>query len=254
MKKKLQISPDYAYLKEFVESIPEIFENTGKEIHTGRNKIRVLEIKGQKFVIKYFERISWINRVIYATIRKSKAQRSYEYAKYLLKKGVSNPEPVAYLNVYKNGILTQSFYLSRYTPDKSIQDIIDLPLAESEEILKALARFSYQLHQLGIYHHDYNPTNILYKKNGRDYAFSLIDFNRMSFLKPSKKRNIHNLSRLHFKADKMGVFATEYARLANYDTLSTLHGIVALRLRFKSRKRVTDTLKKFAKGLIKRSR
>lgn len=254
MKKKLQINPAYAYLKEFVESIPETFENTGKEIHTGRNKIKVLDIKGQKFVIKYFERISWINRLVYATIRKSKAQRAYEYAKYLLKNKISNPEPVAYLNVYKNCILTQSFYLSRYTPDKSIQDIIDLPLAQSEEILKALARFSFQLHQLGIYHNDYNPTNILYKKNGQDYTFSLIDFNRMNFSKPSKKRNIQNLSRLHFKADKMGVFVTEYARLANYDTLSTLHGIIASRLRFKSRKRVTDSLKKFAKRLIKSSR
>lgn len=40
--RKIKINPKYEYLKDFLESIPDIFEKEGREIYNKRNLIKVL--------------------------------------------------------------------------------------------------------------------------------------------------------------------------------------------------------------------
>lgn len=102
----MQISPAYSYLNDFVSAIPDNFAFMGKEVHTGRNEIRQVNIRGLVVVIKYFKKITWANRLIYSTIRKSKAQRAFENSIRLQTKGINTPEPIAYIDVYRKGLLS----------------------------------------------------------------------------------------------------------------------------------------------------
>ena len=83
MKKEIYINPAFKHLSAAINSISENFENKGELTHTGRNQVRVIDVNGFKMVAKYFKRITIANRYIYATIRKSKAQRSFENSVHL---------------------------------------------------------------------------------------------------------------------------------------------------------------------------
>ncbi len=100
-------------------------------------KVRKADIQGTTITIKYFKKISLANKFIYRYIRKSKAQRAYEHSLLILNKGFSTPSPIAYINCYKNGMLSQSYYLCLYSSDKPLETIFSLPVQESVKGLKA---------------------------------------------------------------------------------------------------------------------
>jgi hypothetical protein len=102
----IHINPKYLHLKDFILNIPAQFYEMGTPIHTGRNELRLVETENVKIVIKHFKRITEINRFIYANFRKSKGRRSFEHSMQLIEKGFASPEPVAYINLIKGGILT----------------------------------------------------------------------------------------------------------------------------------------------------
>ena len=120
MKVDIQINPAYSNLKNFIESIPENFDELGNAKHLGRNHIRIVEVDGKKLVIKYFKKITSANRLIYGNLRKSKAKRSYENSLKLLENGIGTPEPVGYIDVYNNHSLQKSFYVCLFSDYKDI--------------------------------------------------------------------------------------------------------------------------------------
>lgn len=230
MKTEIFVNPIFSYLTDFIEQTPEKFDCLGSEMHTGRNEVRLVDFDGLLLVVKYFKRITTVNRIFYATIRKSKAQRAYEHSKLLLNRGVTSPEPVAYINIYRYGILYQSYYVSLYTNYRPLRELLELPISESEEGLKAFARFTYQLHSAGILHDDYTIDNVLYQYDYKEYDFSLIDNNRMRFRRYSFARGIWNLERLKIPVERMGIIAAEYAREAKTSDIKTLNAMVFIRL------------------------
>ncbi len=40
--RKIKINPKYEYLRSFIESIPDVFEEKGREIYKSRNTIKVM--------------------------------------------------------------------------------------------------------------------------------------------------------------------------------------------------------------------
>ena len=53
--RKIKINPKYEYLRDFIESIPDVFEQEGRVIYTGRNLIKVLTAPdGTQINIKRF--------------------------------------------------------------------------------------------------------------------------------------------------------------------------------------------------------
>lgn len=250
---KIFINPEYSYLNDYILRIPEVFEKTGDSLHSGRNIVKEVTVKDTRLVIKYFKQITWVNRIIFATLRKSKAVRTYENSIKLLQKGINTPDPVAYIDCYKGGLLYKSYYVSLFTDYQPLSDLFLLPLNESEKALRSFARFSYRLHKLEIYHDDYSLRNVLYKVNGQDYNFSLIDNNRMRFCNnTSYRKKLKNLERINLPAEKMGIVGSEYAREAQLDDIKTLDIMTSYRLKFLSKAEAKKRLKRVFPGYKKK--
>lgn len=249
MKTEIYINPFYSNLNEFINQIPTSFKETGTVLQSGRNEVRLVNDDRLPLVVKYYKKITFINRIIYATFRKSKAQRAYENSKFLLMNDISTSQPIAYINIYRYGVLYQCYYISVFTFYKPLKELLDLPISESEEDLKSFARFCYRLHSAGILHDDFTIENVLYQYNYKVIDFSLIDNNRMRFCKYSYRKGIRNLERLKIPVEKMGVIASEYAREANASDIWTLNTMAFFRLGYLAKVSIKQKFKAFMRLL-----
>ena len=212
---KIVLNPNYEHLREYIASIPEQFENRGSVLATGRNLIKEDIVQGQRLVIKSYRRIYLPNIIRYSFFYPSKAQRAYDYARVLLDNGFNTPEPFAYIEVKKMGLIRQSYFVCAFTTDTSLLQMKEQGLVPPANLMPELARFTYELHTKRIYHVDYNVGNILYAEENGRIKFSLIDNNRMRFGAVSFKSGIRNLVLLGLSVDQITTLAEEYTRLRN---------------------------------------
>lgn len=212
------VNPKYQSLADEILAIPERFAREGRVLTQGRNVIKVMEVGGMRLNVKSYKRPLLINRFVYAYLRPTKAERSYRYATRLLQCGIGTPEPVAYI-VYRNwwgG--TESYYISLQVDcDCEFRALkVDRP-ADLRQILVAFTRFTYRLHENGMYFIDHSPGNTLIKRVGNGYDFYLVDLNRMKFKSVSPECGLRNFYRLDADDDMIDVIAAEYARLRGGD-------------------------------------
>lgn len=219
---KTVIHPDFISTAPFVHAVPRCFGSMGRPVHGGRNDVRAVDADGLKFAVKSYRKITFANRIIYALFRKSKAQRAYENALTLLGRGIMTPQPVAYINCYSGFLLEKSYFISLYVDHSPLKDIAGQPLPESRDSLIAFARFVHILHRKGVFHDDFNMSNILCKSASKSYEFCLIDNNRIRFRKPTQNRMMRNLRRINLPVEKYAVVAGEYARLSHADAYNTI--------------------------------
>ncbi|HET6559506.1 MAG TPA: lipopolysaccharide kinase InaA family protein [Prolixibacteraceae bacterium] len=243
MKTEIFVNPAFSHLTDFIQQIPDDFPHLGDEVYVGRNDVHLIRVHDYVLAIKYFKRLTLANRYIFSTFRKPKARRAYEYSCLLINKGITTPEPVAYINCYKYGMLYKDYYVSLYTSYSPILDFLKLPVTESEQALKALASFIYRVHQAGVFHQDLTTRNILYSFAGSKYDFSLIDNNRMRFYPYTFKRGMQNLSRLSLPVETIGIVAAEYARMAKVNDVKTLNAMVFARRRTQIRVALKQLIK-----------
>ncbi|MDR2130374.1 MAG: hypothetical protein LBP56_04295 [Odoribacteraceae bacterium] len=213
-----RINEKYRYMERALLGIPPSFERLGEVLKKGRNEIRVIEVEGIPLNVKSYKRPNPLNRLVYAYLRASKAQRSYDHAFRLAGAGIGTPEPVAYI-VYRERLgVTRSFYISRHVAfDREFRDLKGSRPPDMEELLKAFTRFTHDLHRHHIYFLDHSPGNTLITKKGEDYRFHLVDLNRMKFTRVSPRKGLRNFRRLNADEEMIQVIATEYARLTNSD-------------------------------------
>lgn len=205
-------------LKEFFFS----FENMGSILADGnRNQIKVFELEGEKVTIKAFKVPNLINKIAYQYFRKSKAQRSYEYACKLLKKGILTPFPLGYAIETKGLLFGKSFYACKLVEAAATYRTLvnDENYPDRLEILRAFTRFTYEMHQKGIHFLDHSPGNTLIVKTSEGYDFYLVDLNRMEFKDLDFETRIQNFARLTPKKEMVTIMAEEYARVGGYDTI-----------------------------------
>jgi Phosphotransferase enzyme family. len=106
-------------------------------------------------------------------------------------------------------------------------------LSEKEELIKQFAKYTAGLHEQQILHLDYSSGNILYKKDGDDYIFYLVDLNRMEFDKPiTMDTACFNFRRLWGSDDMIFLFIKEYAQNRNFDVEDCLKRTLYYRKRF----------------------
>lgn len=227
----IDISPGYEFLRDYVEKIPQRFNSLGEVVHKARNVIRVDMGNNVKLVIKSYRKIYLLNRFFYAHVLPSKAKRAYLYAKMLIDKGFTTPEPVAYIECIRNGLMQESFFISTYTDYTELKYIAEMPPEEGSAVLKALALYTFKLHQQDIYHKDYSVGNILFKKNGDSYDFTLVDNNRMKFSRSSFAYRMKNLRRLDLPLPALAYLCQEYARLSGENELLALTTMLNYRRR-----------------------
>jgi len=243
MNMHIQLAPQYEFLRTYIEEIPTRFNSLGVTVHNARNIVHIDQAADVKLVIKSYQGIYLFNRFIYANVLPSKAKRAFEYAALMISKGFNIPEPVAYIECVDKGLMRDSYFISTYTDYRALREIVNMPLTEARDILNGLARYTYQLHRENIYHQDYSTGNILFKKEGNEYVFTLIDNNRMSFGPHSHEYRMKTLRRLALPLPMLAHLCQQYAQVSGIDDLYALSTLLNFR-----RKRA---LKLYRKGKLK---
>jgi len=199
-----------------ISEINSFFQRSDKSIHKARNEIRVLKYKDEEFVVKSFKVPHLINKIVYTFFKDSKAKKSYENS-VKIKKFV--PSPIGYIEFKKYGLIHDSYFVSEnFKYDFTIREpLLNEHYENKGDIFKSFAKFTYDLHQKGIFHLDYSPGNILIKKEGNNYIFKIVDINRMQFKDLTLEERLLNFSKLWAKDDDLKIIVKEYAKIIEQD-------------------------------------
>lgn len=196
------------------------FEQTGQNFVLGnRNTIKIFELATTTINIKSFKRPNYINKIIYRFFRKSKAQRSFEFASRLVAMQIGTPAPIAYYE--SNGFmgLKDSFYVSEHLENVvEFREVIqNMFFEDRENVIRKFTQFCYELHEKGIEFLDHSPGNTLIRKHSdASYSFFLVDLNRMKFhQKIDFETRMKNLSHLTPQKEMIAIMSKEYAQLIN---------------------------------------
>ena len=195
----------------------------GEKIFQKRNTLRLIN----GIVVKQFATPNVLRGIIYGTLSKSKAQRSYEYA--LRMKGLT-PTPIAYREIRLCGILRESWYAcSKSECQHTFNELIGRPdFPNRETILTAIGQFTATLHKRHILHQDYSGGNILFNKEGT--KIEVIDLNRIQFCSSlTHKKRLQNFERLNIDREALRTIATAYAIAMGEDPNTTAEYIIAHR-------------------------
>ncbi len=196
------------------------FETSGILLGGGeRNVLKQFSLNSIKVNVKAFKIPNLFNQIVYKYFRKSKAQRSFEYANVLLDKGIGTPQPIAYYEFPKLLLFKKSFYLSQHINyDLTYRELTkDLNNPEHEKILRAFTQFTYKLHKNHIYFLDHSPGNTLIKNSDKGYEFYLVDLNRMIFRPMTFEIRIRNFERLTIHKSMVEIMSEEYSKCSGED-------------------------------------
>lgn len=242
---KIVINPKYEFLKDFITGLPERFPEEGVIIYNERNVLKSYQVQGVNLVVKSFRVPIFINRIAYSFFRKSKASRSYEYGMGILERGSSTPEPIAYIEEYKCGLLNRSYYCCINEADAmTVRSFMDGSNLQADDLLRSFVRFTAGLHQAGILHIDYSPGNILVKKTADgEYAFTVIDINRLRFQEVSTENALRNFDRLALSPEVSTRLAGMYAECCSLDREETIRKINEYSDRFFFKRTMKEAIK-----------
>ena len=122
-----------------------------------------------------------VNR-LKSLILPSKAERAWRGAAALAERGLGTAAPVAWLAKRRSGFVERSLFLSeRIDGAVEVRGLFrDLPAADLDPLLDALAGLLSAVHAKGILHRDLSDGNVLVRKDdaGR-FEFFLLDTNRI---------------------------------------------------------------------------
>lgn len=244
--RKVVIAPmSSAAVKRFVKQLPWRFEQEGREIFKNRNAIRQYELGEDSVVVKQFTLPISFNRVVYRWWRKSKAQRSYEYAMQLRALGVGSPEPLGFCDTGSLCKIGYCYYVSRSSKLRyDFRDAVNGTQPDETKILRAIAETTARTHEGGFWHKDYSGGNILWDRIDEDgnivnipadaqkiysIAIELIDLNRMRLGKVSLELGCAAFDRLEVDTSQQRVLAEVYAQIRGFDVEACFESIVAAR-------------------------
>jgi len=233
-------------VEDFVLNIKENFKANAKVLYDQRNIIKLFEINGKQYVVKSFKTPHLFNRIVYSFFRKSKAERSYINTKKLESLNIGTPSPVAYIEFYSSFLIKESFYISEYFDfDYQMSDALyDEKFDDRDSAFRQFAIFTYEIHNKGVFHSDYNHGNILFKNNKGIYEFSLVDVNRMKFMTLNDNLRMKSMCRLTKNLDTLKLIVKHYCTTSGQD-FNHLTGLLTKHSdNFKRRQKNKQRLKK----------
>ncbi len=212
---KYEIAPEFGELEPWISQLSSNFSHSGETIFKLRNEVKVFNIGNYQLNVKSFKVTNLINRFVYVYFRRSKAARSYSYARKFLSLGIATPMPVGFVECTKNGLLTNSYYVSLHLNyNYTLREVLDFKVELRDEILRQWVQFTYnKLHQNRIFHLDYSPGNTLITKTDGQFEFNVVDLNRMTFGPVRFEKGLSNFCRLDADQNTLGLIGREYALL-----------------------------------------
>jgi hypothetical protein len=237
-----KIHNDFDYLKDFLINIKQNFSNSKSSIHKARNEIKVIDCKGQDLVVKSFKVPHLINKIVYTFFKDSKAKKSYENSIRIV--GFV-PKPIGYIEFKRFGLIENSYFVSEnFKYDLTIREpLLDPNYSDKEQIFKEFAKFTFNMHEKGIFHLDYSPGNILIKQRDNGYIFKVVDINRMKFKTLSLTERLMNFSKLWAKDEDLKNIVREYAKIINEDEEKCIKLAIGFSQKHKNRKNFKKRLK-----------
>jgi hypothetical protein len=214
------INSAYQKNTQALDSIILNFNNEGEAYgNQDRNSLRLFQLEGETLNVKSFRSPNIVNKFVYKYFRKSKAQRSFEYANKLIKMNIGTPDPVAFYEVNSSLVFGNSYYISVHLNyDITFRELVfDFNIPNHEAILRAFTRFTFELHEKEINFLDHSPGNTLIQYNNGDYLFYLVDLNRMKFEPMSIEKRIKNFAKLSSSKRIVEVMSSEYAKCIGVD-------------------------------------
>lgn len=212
----MKFSKKYQDKKAEILHFIQFFNEEGTLLNDGkRNLLKIFEFEGEKINIKSFKIPNAVNKIVYRFFRKSKAERSFRYAEYLISKNIGTPYPIAFAEEKTTLTFQQSYYISEHLEyDLTFRELVDDPnYPQREEILRAFTRFTYELHEKKIEFLDHSPGNTLIQVLDGKFKFFLVDLNRMNFKNLNFVDRMKNFSRLTPEKEMIKVMSNEYASL-----------------------------------------
>lgn len=218
----IELLPGEEALRPFLLDLPRIFaEGEGQLIHDGRNQLRRVAFGGKEYVVKAFRRPNIVNRLVYGTLRASKALRAVRNALELERLGIGTPHPVGYLNLRSGLLFDRSFLVTEAsTCTLRYDDFFTQEFPFADEALRAIARTTARLHDHGLTPLDHSRGNILFDAPAPDgtVRVELVDLNRMRHGAPlSLRAGCKNFERLPATPHMHRVLAEAYAEARGFD-------------------------------------
>ncbi|MCQ2096176.1 MAG: LPS kinase Kdo/WaaP [Bacteroidaceae bacterium] len=230
------------------------FEQEGRVLFSGRNVIKAMTLDGREVVVKRFRRPGLFQKVIYTFFRKTKAYKAYHNALTLRGLGFCTPEPIRYEETRRAGLIDYCYFVSGHDDNPPLEDLTDRD-DWNKELALSFARFVADLHDKGVIHRDLNDTNVRFERREcayGDYAFSLIDINRMDFHDEGGAvplaECLDNLTRFTGRMDLFEFVVREYAKVRGLDVEATARKALSIKIvhdrNWRRRKRLTSALKR----------
>lgn len=233
-------------LKDYIINYDAKGENFGNQ---KRNSLKLFKLSDLTINVKSFRVPNLVNQIVYRFFRKSKAQRSFEYADKLLQLEIGTPKPIAYFELPSTLLFKKSYYVSEQLDcDLTYRELShDLEYPDHETVLRAFTRFTYRLHEKNILFLDHSPGNTLIKKVNDDYEFYLVDLNRMEFKPMSLQTRIKNFERLTTHKSMVETMSDEYAKISGEEYTKVFNlmwsSTEAFQEKFQRKKRLKKKLK-----------
>ena len=256
MTQKIVVNNNYKTTQTEIKSIIDNFDLIDDYIAKGtRNSIKKKKLESGKIAtIKSFKIPNIINKFVYRFFRKSKAERSYEYAKRLIDLGFLTPYPIAFVENKTPISFNNSYYFCELVEaDLTYRELVEIPTWENRnEILKQFTKFTFDLHEAGIEFLDHSPGNTLIKEVGENkYEFYLVDLNRMNFHDSMDfDQRMKNFSRLTPQKEMVEIMAKEYAKLYQKPEQETIDKMWFYTEEFQHKFQLKQARKKKLKALI----
>src|SRR5690606_30655230 len=112
MKTKREIASNFKSDEDFFDSIILNYDVEGENYgNQDRNSLKLFKFKDMTVNVKSFKVPNIFNQIAYRFFRKSKAQRSFEYANRLGKLGIGTPQPMAYYEFTNAFLFKKSYYV-----------------------------------------------------------------------------------------------------------------------------------------------
>ncbi|OUS02768.1 Kdo domain containing protein [Flavobacteriales bacterium 33_180_T64] len=220
MNRTKQIHGSFKKNETFLDDIITNYDTKGADFgNQDRNSLKLFELDDKTLNVKSFRIPNFINQVAYKFFRKSKAQRSFEYGKWLQSLDIGTPQPIAFYEFKTPFLFKKSYYISEQLDcELTYRELTtDFEYPNHEEILRAFTRFTYKLHEKKVHFLDHSPGNTLIKKEGDTYQFFLVDLNRMEFKPLSFDIRIRNFAKLTTHKFMVEIMSDEYAKCSGED-------------------------------------